>query len=101
VVGILILALAAGCDGLSTRPATVQPTLDAIESLGMRCGDGVRDNVPSGLSQWSCTGSLDGASSTLLVDGNAEGVAGITLVVDGPVDAATTRQRFGLVVDGV
>ena len=101
VIGILVLALAAGCIGPGTTPAAVQPTLAAIETLGFRCGDGVKDNVPSGLFQWSCSGSMETARSTVLVDGNDGGVAGITLFVDNPSDPAVARNGFGRLVDAV
>lgn len=100
VAGILILGLAAACVGTGT-PNAVRPTLAAIETLGFRCGDGLRDNVPSGLFQWSCSGALEAARSTVLVDGNEEGVAGITLFVDQPGDAGVARSGFGRLVDAV
>jgi hypothetical protein len=101
LVGSLILALAAGCVGQLTTPAAVRPTLEAITSLGFRCGDGHRDNVPSGLLQWSCGGSIDSVRSTVLVDGNDGGVAGITLLVEAPSDPGVARRGFGRLVDAV
>jgi hypothetical protein len=101
VAGILILALAEGCIGRGPAPAAVQPALAAIETLGFRCGDGVRDNVPSGLFQWSCAGRMDAVRSTVLLDGNEEGVAGITFVVDGPSDPRVARSGFGRLLDAV
>jgi hypothetical protein len=101
VIGILILALAAGCFGRGTTPAAVQPTLAAIETLGFRCGDGAKDNVPSGLFQWSCSGAMEASRSTVLVDGNEDGVAGITLFVENPSDPGVARSGFGRLVDAV
>jgi hypothetical protein len=101
VVGILAVSLASGCIGQGTTPPEVQPTLAAIENLGFRCGDGVKDNVPSGLFQWSCSGTLVSVRSTVLVDGNEEGVAGITLVVEDPSDPAVAGTAFGRLVDAV
>jgi hypothetical protein len=101
VIGILVLALVAAYIGRGTTPAAVRPTLTAIEALGFRCGDGVKDNVPSGLFQWSCVGAMDAARSTVLVDGNDEGVAAITLFVDDPSDAGVARSAFGRLVDAV
>ena len=100
VVGVLILASAAACAG-PTTPAAVQPTLTAIETLGLRCGDGVKDNVPSGLFQWSCSGAMEAVKATVLVDGNAEGVAGFTLFFQDLSDPAIARDRFGKLVDAV
>jgi hypothetical protein len=99
--GILAFALAAGCLGRATAPPAVQPTLAAIETIGFRCGDGAKDNVPSGLFQWSCGGAVEAARSTVLVDGNSEGVAGITLFVDGSSDPGVARSAFGRLVDAV
>ena len=101
VIGILVLAIAAGCIGRGVTPAAVRPTLGAIEALGFRCGDGLKDNVPSGLFQWSCSGAMDAARSTVLVDGNGEGVAGITLIVNDPSDPGVARRVFGRLVDAV
>jgi hypothetical protein len=101
VIGSLILVLAAGCFGRGTSPAAVQPTLAAIETLGFRCGDGARDNVPSGLFQWSCGGAMEASRSSVLVDGNADGVMGITLFVDDPRDPGVARSGFGRLVDAV
>ena len=98
---LTLLALVAGCGGSSTAPAVVRPTLAGIEALGLRCGAGVKDDVPSGLFQWRCTGSLGGAGATVLVDGNDEGVAGVTLVADGSTDPEVARASFGRLVDAV
>jgi hypothetical protein len=100
-VGVLVLAIAAGCVGRGTTPAAVQPTLTAIETLGPRCGDGVKDNEPSGLFQWSCGGAVNAVRSTVLVDGNEDGVAGITLMLDGTSDPGVARNGFGRLVDAV
>ena len=99
VIGILVLA--AGCIGRMATPALVRPTLAAIEILGFRCGDGLKDNVPSGLFQWSCRGAMDAAPSTVLVDGNEDGVEAITLFVSDPSDPGIARRAFGRLVDGV
>jgi hypothetical protein len=101
VAGFLILALAAGCSPRETTPDAVLTTLAAIEALGLRCGAGLRDNVPSGLFQWSCDGSIEGVHSVLLVDGSHEGVAGISLFVDDPTDPEVARSQFGRLVDSV
>ncbi len=101
VVGILVLAFVTGCLGRSSTPPAVQPTLAAIEALDFHCGDGVKDNVPSGLFQWSCSGAMETARASVLVDGNEHGVAGITLVVDDPSDPGVARNGFDRLVDGV
>lgn len=97
----LILAFVAGCVGPGNDPPAVQPTLAALETLGLDCGNATKDNVPSGLFQWSCAGAIESRQSSVLVDGNADGVAGITLVVDVPGDPAGARSRFGRLVDVV
>ena len=84
------------CIGARSAPATVQPTLAAVATLGFRCGEGIPDNVPSGLIEWRCQGELDDAASSMLVDGNDEGVAGITLVMDESTDPRVARRGFGL-----
>ena len=99
-VGMLAVTVA-GCAIGSATPDAVRPTVAAIETIGYRCGDGVKDNVPSGLFQWSCTGTVDGVPSTILVDGNAEGVAGVTLFVEDPRDPGATARQFAHLVEGV
>jgi hypothetical protein len=93
----LIVAVA-GCNG---PPSAVQPTLVAVHDIGLTCGDGVRDNVPSGLYQWRCEGLIDGMNAVILVEGNDQGVAGITLVTKDPVDADATRVRLGRLLQTV
>lgn len=96
-----LLALLAGCAGAPSAFPRVQPTLAAIETLGFHCGDGVADNVPSGLFQWLCPGAVEGVRSTVLVDGNEEGVVGITLVIDESTDPDVARAGFRDLVNGV
>ena len=79
----------------------MQPALAGIETLGFKCGAGVKDNVPSGLFQWRCTGSFGATSGTVLVDGNDEGVAGVTLVTDGSTDPELARASFARLVGAV
>ena len=99
-VGLVVLILA-GCAVRTAIPGAVRPTVAAIETIGYRCGDGVKDNVPSGLFQWSCNGTIAGVPSMILVDGNAEGVAGVTLVVEDPRDPGATARQFARLVDEV
>jgi hypothetical protein len=96
-----LLALLVGCTGVPAAPSAVQPTLAGIDTLGFHCDEGIRDNVPSGLVQWPCQGTVDGFGSTVLVDGNQEGVAGITLVIDESIDPGVARAGFGRLVDAV
>ena len=95
------MVLITGCGSASSAPSAVQPTLAAIEGLGFKCDPGVKDNVPSGLFQWRCTGSFDGTAATVLVDGNDEGAAGVTLVTDGSTDPEVARVSFGRLVRAV
>ena len=99
-VGLMVLALV-GCAVGPATPETVRPTIAAIETLGYRCGDGIKDNVPSGLYQWSCNGTIAGVPSTILIDGNSEGVAGVTLVVEDPRNPGATASQFARLVDAV
>ena len=67
---VTVLAiLAAACHGTSPAPPAVTPTLAAIHAIDFTCGAGIRDNVPSGLSQWACEGMVQGQATTILVDG--------------------------------
>jgi len=93
-----LVALVVGCNG---APAAIRPTLAGIIALGYRCGEGMKDNVPSGLFQWHCDGTVDGTVSTVLVDGNQEGVAGITLFINESDDPEIARVGFARLVTGV
>jgi len=97
----LVLVVLTGCAGVSSAPGTVQPTLAGIDALGFRCGEGQPDNVPSGLFQWICPGSVEGRDATVLVEGNADGVAGITLVINQSIDADVARRGFHRLVESV
>ena len=101
VAALVVLVLAAGCGGTSGAPSSVKPTLEAIEAVGLKCGTGMKDNVPSGLVQWRCTGSIEGAVGTALVDGNDAGVAGVTLATDGSTDPDVARVAFVRLVTAV
>src|SRR5215212_11417001 len=72
--------LLCGCSPVSRAPAAVRPTLEAVEHLGLRCGDGEPDNVPSGLFQWHCGPAADPGSKAILVGGNDSGVSDIVVV---------------------
>jgi len=101
LAALAFLAIAMGCAGVNSAPPAVQETLVGIESLGFRCGEGEADNVPSGLYQWRCKGELDGVGSTVLVDGNPVGVAGITMVTDNSTDPNVARTAFARLVSNV
>jgi hypothetical protein len=86
-----------GCRGVSRAPGAVRPTLEAVERLGLSCGDGERDNVPSGLFQWHCGPVSDPGSRAILIGGNDAGVSDID-VVSPRNDLIAARQWFVLVV---
>ena len=98
---LLAAALAALVTGCSGTPESVRPTIAGIVGLGYRCGDGIKDNVPSGLFQWHCDGAVNGTPSVVLVDGNAEGVAGVTLDVEPTNDPELARVGFARLVAAV
>jgi hypothetical protein len=90
--------LLASCALPGTTPGPVRPTLDAITALGLECDSGVPDNVPSGLSQWHCRGTVDGISDfIILVGGSEAGVAQID-VVSPTDDPAIARAALARVV---
>lgn len=100
--GTLVLALVlAGCSATAQAPALVRPTLVAVEGMGFRCDDGIPDNVPSGLVQWTCPGTVEGTRASVLVEGNADGVASVMLVVDGRPDPAIARRGWAQLAGAV
>ena len=101
LAAMALVAIATGCTGILSAPQAVHETLAGVESLGFRCGEGEADNVPSGLYQWRCKGEFDGVDSTVLVDGNASGVAGITMVTDDSTDPNVARAAFARLVGTV
>lgn len=62
-------------------PISTQSVLTALAANGFVCQDPRIDNVPSGLTQWSCEGKLAGAEATVLVDGDAQGVFVVTTTI--------------------
>lgn len=98
---VFFLALVVGCGGVPLAPPAVRDTLSGIHALGLTCDAGEEDNVPSGLTQWPCRGAIDGVDSSVLVDGNDEGVNGISLVTGGPPDPDAARVTFSRLVTSV
>lgn len=90
----VLAILAAACQGTSPTPPAVTPTLAAIHAIDFTCGGGIKDNVPSGLSQWACEGTVQRQPTTILVDGNDEGVAGLTLNVHASMDPSIALAGF-------
>jgi hypothetical protein len=101
LVSISVTALLLwGCGAASRAPAVVRPTLEAVERLGLPCGDGEPDNVPSGLFQWHCGPVSDLGSRAILVGGNDAGVSDID-VVSPTNDLAAAREWFVQVIGAV
>jgi hypothetical protein len=93
---MLLAGLLAGCTG---APDAVRPTLKALAHRGYACGDGIKDNVPSGLYQWKC--ARDGTPETIVdIDGNDRGVAELDIVVR-DTETAHVRQAFAEIVAAV
>lgn len=88
----LLIALAVlGVGGCT--PTAIEPTLADVRALGFACGDGVRDNVPSGLSQWHCSGRIATKEAAIAVNGSEAGVTEIDLVINSP-DPELMRSAF-------
>jgi hypothetical protein len=96
----LVVWLVGACAGAAV-PGRVAPTLAEIETLGFDCGDGIKDNVPSGLYQWSCIGTMDDEHTEILVDGNDEGVNQIDVVVLENGDPGVAGRLFDRLVETV
>jgi thioesterase domain-containing protein len=92
------LVLVAACGA----PSAVQPTLDALASLGYTCGEGQPDGVPSGLTGWHCPGPV-AFEGGVGVEGNGAGVASMTLSVVWPAaaDPAAARDVYRRIVTAV
>jgi len=95
----LLAGLLAGCNALSA-PAAVRATLDEVEALRYDCGEGLADNVPSGLFQWKCSGTVAGHRAIVDVEGNDDGVVGLTLDISS-VDPTFTRAEFQRLANSV
>ena len=85
--------------GCARAPSAVEPTLDAVETLGYACDGGHPDNVPSGLSQWRCAatgerGSAGESPTGVLVAGNDKGVMEVVLAMGtGPQEVGSDAAR--------
>jgi hypothetical protein len=65
-----------------------------VTRLARSCDNDARQRVAE-------QGARQGVGSALMVDGNQEGVAGMTLVIDDPGDPEVARTQFGRLVDAV
>jgi len=96
----LLLLILAGCAALGpATPAAVAPTLDGWRGLGLSCSRPTEDNVPSGLLQWVCRGSLRAAAFTAVLDGDDKGVFDITAQVPAGTSRETAVAAFVDLVD--
>lgn len=91
---LLVLAVV-GC-----TPRGIQGTLGDLNTLGFTCGDGIADNVPSGLTQWSCRSDGGGPSTAVDIDGNGQGVTELTVVVES-TDLAVAKQSYRRIAGAV
>jgi hypothetical protein len=102
---VAVPVLLAGCfsspDPVPSAPPAIRPTLEGVHAMGFTCGDGVEDNVPSGLFQWICTGIVEENPSTVLVNGNAAGLTEVVLVIDESIDPRTLVAGFERLVTTV
>jgi hypothetical protein len=80
-------------------PGSVRPTLEAWRAIGLTCDDPVEDNVPSGLVQWGCRGTVDGVELSGTLDGDDRGVFGLQFVVPATTPADTAEVTFAHLVD--
>jgi len=99
ILAALIPLVLAGCLGAPATPAAVAPSLDGWRGLGLSCTGPTEDNVPSGLLQWSCHGTLNGADLSATLDGDAEGVFGIRATLPAGTDKEAIAGAFGDLVD--
>ena len=76
-----------------SAPAAIRTTLGEVGALGFECDAGIADNVPSGLTQWRCSGTVSGKGAVVDVDGNDSGVTGLTLAINS-ADPAISRAEF-------
>ena len=96
---ILLAAVVIACTRVGTGAPAVQPALTALAQLGYACDDGVKDNVPSGLYQWTCR--RDRPHETIVdVNGNDKGIAEFDIDVR-EADPALARQAFAEVLAAV
>jgi len=96
---VLLPWLVAGCGALSA-PEAVRPALRDVEALGYRCEAGEPDNVPSGLFQWRCPGTVDNAPAVVQVIGNDDGVVEVVLSINS-VEPKVAREEFRRLADAV
>jgi hypothetical protein len=90
----LLALAAASCGTRIETPKPVEPTLTALTAGGLACADPRRDNVPSGLLQWSCEGELNSAKVVVLVDGDANGVFEFTATILSQGDRHAQSETF-------
>ena len=96
---ILSLLVAIILNACAPSFSAVNPTIFKLRDLGYSCGDGIKDNVPSGLYQWHCDRSPDRSDLTELVDGNDRGVAEIDLAFPSNDPDAAKKTYESVIAD--
>ncbi len=98
-VTVGLVASLFGCSLLPPSvPDAIVPSLDGWRSAGLTCTGPEKDNVPSGLLQWRCSGSLSGTEVGADIEGDSKGVfdiqASVPPIDHPPISVADARSAF-------
>jgi hypothetical protein len=74
-------------------------TLEEWKAIGLACTGPTKDNVPSGLFQWSCRGQRHGVELSGVLDGDDRGVVSLQFVVDASTTPDAALDAFAGLVD--
>lgn len=99
-IALIATTLSACTLGLGPAiPDRVRPTLDGWQAIGLTCTGPTKDNVPSGLVQWSCLGALDGVELSGVFEGDDLGVFDLQAVVPAATPPDAARDSFARLID--
>lgn len=82
-----------------STPDLVRPTLEGWRSIGLSCTGPTKDNVPSGLVQWSCRGTLGDVELSGVFDGDDQGLFSLQVVVPAATPPDAASAAFARLVD--
>jgi hypothetical protein len=79
-------------------PAAMSPTVDSWRAAGLSCDGPFEGNVPSGLLQWTCHGTLAGVEIWADVEGDDKGVFDAQAQVPADTSPASAGTAFGVLI---
>jgi hypothetical protein len=93
-LGLMVVWSVVGCAAEPATPVAVAATIEGWKTRGVSCSEPTKDDVSSGLLQWSCRGTMGRAPFDALIDGDDAGVFQIVIQVRSDSMAAVTAADY-------